>query len=93
MRVGTVICPLQLSDVGMGVVLCGGEGCVTHQLLNLAHISPLSKQLRGEGVAQDVGTLTPLYACSAQLLCHYALYGDARQRFARGSDNQFAIIV
>lgn len=93
MRVGALICPLQLSDIGMGVVLCGGEGCVAHQLLNFAHISPLSKQLRGEGVAQDVWTLSSLYACSTQLLCHYALYGYARQRFARGSDNQFAIIV
>lgn len=66
---------LQLIDGVVGVVLCGLQRRVTHQLLYLAHICPATQKVGCKCVAKNVRGLATLNISPAHLLCNNSLYG------------------
>ena len=61
---------LQLIDGVVGVVLCGLQRRVTHQLLYIPHICTTAKQVSSKGMAQNVGRGLALNT----ILCKGALH-------------------
>ena len=62
----------------VGITLGCSQRGVTHQLLDIAHISLLIHQVGCEGVAQYVWGFFTLYICSTKFALYDALYRCAR---------------
>ena len=74
-RVRLVVCRLERLDIAMRIYLRGTQRVVTEELLYCAKVGAAVEQMRGEGVAQNVGRRLALNANTLKHSANDALDG------------------